>query len=134
GGPAQGLQGHLSPEPDSRRGAGRAAHAGDGATRSAIADRLVDALDPRHRPLIAVDAIPASEPSGAPLRIGIVVGEASGDILGADLMRALRAHSRRPIEFCGVGGALMAQEDFTSLFDIERLAVMGFVEPFKRLP
>ena len=70
----------------------------------------------------------------APLRIGIVAGEASGDLLGADLIRALRAHSDRPIEFCGVGGAHMLAEDFRSLFDIERLAVMGFVEPLKRLP
>lgn len=70
----------------------------------------------------------------APLRIGIVAGEASGDLLGADLIRALRARSERPIEFCGVGGAQMVAEDFRSLFDIERLAVMGFVEPLKRLP
>jgi lipid-A-disaccharide synthase len=72
--------------------------------------------------------------SSQPLRIGIVVGEASGDILGADLIRALRAQSARPLEFCGVGGALMLAENFQTLFDIERLAVMGFVEPLKRLP
>ncbi len=70
----------------------------------------------------------------APLRIGIIAGEASGDLLGADLIRALRAHSDRPIEFCGVGGAHMLAEDFRSLFDLERLAVMGFIEPLKRLP
>ncbi|MDB6063150.1 MAG: lipid-A-disaccharide synthase [Verrucomicrobiaceae bacterium] len=68
------------------------------------------------------------------LRIGIVVGEASGDILGADLIKALRAQSEKSIEFCGVGGALMLAENFRTLFDIERLAVMGFVEPLKRLP
>lgn len=69
-----------------------------------------------------------------PLRIGIVVGEASGDILGSDLVRALRAQTQRPIEFCGIGGPLMLAESFRTLFDIERLSVMGFVEPLKRLP
>ncbi len=76
----------------------------------------------------------APTPAITPLRIGIVAGEISGDLLGADLIKSLRAMSPRPIEFCGVGGARMHAENFHSLFDIERLAVMGFVEPLKRLP
>lgn len=75
-----------------------------------------------------------TEPNQTPLRIGIIAGETSGDILGAGLIRALRASSARPLELVGVGGPQMLAEGFHSLFDMERLAVMGFVEPLKRLP
>lgn len=68
------------------------------------------------------------------LRIGIVAGEASGDILGAGLIRALRESAGRPLEFAGVGGPRMLAEGFHSRFDLDRLAVMGLVEPLKRLP
>lgn len=67
------------------------------------------------------------------LRIGILAGESSGDILGAALMQALR--QRRPdISFVGIGGPLMEAEGLVSRVPMERLAVMGLVEPLKRLP
>lgn len=69
----------------------------------------------------------------ATLRIGIVAGEASGDILGADLIKAIKER-HGDISFEGVGGPLMIAQGFNSHWPMERLSVMGFVEPFKRLP
>jgi lipid-A-disaccharide synthase len=66
-------------------------------------------------------------------RVGIVAGEASGDILGAGLMSELK--NRYPeIEFIGIGGVRMAALDLDQLYPMEPLSVMGLIEPLKRLP
>jgi len=66
------------------------------------------------------------------LRIGIVAGEASGDILGAGLLAELK--QRFPdIEIEGIGGELMQAEGCHSLYPMERLSVMGLVEVLGRL-
>lgn len=66
-------------------------------------------------------------------RVGIVAAEPSGDLLGAGLIRALRA--RDPdIHFEGIGGPQMIEEGCESWFPMERLSVMGLVEVLRHLP
>jgi lipid-A-disaccharide synthase len=65
-----------------------------------------------------------------PLRVGMVAGEASGDLLAAHLIAALKA--RRPgIEFAGIGGPRMMAEGFESHFPMEKLSVRGYAEALR---
>lgn len=68
-----------------------------------------------------------------PLRIGILAGELSGDMLGAGLMAALR-EKHADIRFEGIGGELMIAQGLDSRVPMDRLSVMGLVEPLMRLP
>ena len=64
--------------------------------------------------------------------IAIVAGEASGDMLGAALVRALKG--RWPeLEFRGIAGPRMEAEGVASLYPIEKLSVRGYVEVLKSL-
>jgi lipid-A-disaccharide synthase len=66
-------------------------------------------------------------------RIAIVAGEASGDLLGAGLIEALR--QRWPhAEFAGIGGDRMRDAGFEAWHDAGELAVMGLAEVLRHLP
>jgi lipid-A-disaccharide synthase len=65
-------------------------------------------------------------------RVAVVAGEASGDLLGGALIRALR--TRWPgLEFVGIAGPRMIAEGAHSLYPMEKLAVRGYVEVLKSL-
>lgn len=65
------------------------------------------------------------------VRIAMVAGEASGDLLASHLIRALRQHLP-DAEFFGIGGPKMQAEGFDAQWPFERLAVHGYVDALKR--
>jgi len=65
-------------------------------------------------------------------KVMIVTGEASGDLHGANLIRALQAGGD-DIAFCGMGGPELESLGVDILFDAARVAVVGVVEVFAHL-
>lgn len=70
----------------------------------------------------------------APLKIYLIAGEPSGDLLGSRLMRALVAKTGGAVEFYGLGGDTMEAEGLQPLFDISELSIMGLVEIIPSIP
>ena len=69
-----------------------------------------------------------------PLKLAVVAGEESGDLLGADLVDALRDMTDRPVELVGVGGEHLAARGLDSLFDPHEIALIGLGAILKKLP
>lgn len=68
------------------------------------------------------------------LKVGIIAGEVSGDLLGGDLIAALREAYASPIDLVGVGGEALERQGLKSLFDFSELSIMGISQVLKRLP
>lgn len=66
--------------------------------------------------------------------IAFIVGEPSGDRIGADLIRALKALSTEPIDAIGLAGEAMRAEGIETLFDIDELSIIGIGAIVARLP
>jgi len=71
--------------------------------------------------------------TAAEITIGIVAGEASGDVLGAHLIRALSGRLPQ-VRFEGIGGPRMQAAGLEVLWPMETLAVMGYGEVLRRYP
>lgn len=72
--------------------------------------------------------------TAGPLRIAIVAGEESGDLLGADLIAALKAKTGREIRLVGLGGRHLKALGLTPPFDASEIALMGFSAVLAGLP
>lgn len=69
-----------------------------------------------------------------PLRIGVIAGEESGDLLGADLVTAIGRQTDRTIELVGVGGRSLQAHGLKPLFDTDDIAIMGISAVIRDLP
>jgi lipid-A-disaccharide synthase len=72
----------------------------------------------------------SAEPAGRPRTIAIVAGEASGDLLGSQLILALREHLPA-LNVVGIGGPRMEAAGMDVWFPLEKLAVRGYFEVLK---
>ena len=68
------------------------------------------------------------------MKVYIIAGEPSGDLLGSRFMRAMVKKTGGQVEFYGVGGESMEKAGFKSLFDISDLAIMGLAEVIPSIP
>jgi lipid-A-disaccharide synthase len=68
------------------------------------------------------------------VKVAIIAGEISGDLLGAGMASEIRRLTGGDVAFVGVGGPALAAEGLNSLFDFEEIAIMGITAVIARLP
>ncbi len=68
------------------------------------------------------------------LKVAVIAGEVSGDLLGGDLIAALKAAHDGPVELIGVGGDALTAQGLHSIFDFSELSIMGLTQVLSRLP
>lgn len=76
----------------------------------------------------------ASLTAAAPLRIAMVAGEPSGDLLASSVLARLHAELPAATRFFGIGGPRMAEAGFDSRFDMRALTVNGYLEVLRHVP
>ncbi|WP_421913098.1 lipid-A-disaccharide synthase [Mesorhizobium sp.] len=69
-----------------------------------------------------------------PLKIAIVAGEESGDVLGADIIQALKRMTGREVQLAGIGGRHLQALGLTPLFEGSEIALMGLSAVVRDLP
>src|SRR5690606_16389295 len=123
-GAQRGLQASVPPQPEGRGGlrenARAAARKNRCSRRLAAPDRLSCRLDTRHRAFMT-------------LRLGMVAGEPSGDLLAARIIHGIQGHVDQS-RFEGIGGPAMRAQGLDAWHDMRALTVFGYVDAFKRLP
>lgn len=67
------------------------------------------------------------------LKIAMIAGEDSGDMLATNLIKELRKQYSGQIEFVGIGGQLMMKEGFISWHAMDTLSIMGYIDVIKSL-
>ncbi len=72
--------------------------------------------------------------NGRPLKIAVIAGEVSGDLLGADLIAQVKTRHPGSVELIGVGGEALEAQGLTSLFDFSELSIMGITQVLSKLP
>ncbi|AKK20108.1 lipid-A-disaccharide synthase [Candidatus Liberibacter africanus] len=68
------------------------------------------------------------------LKIAVIVGEISGDLLAGDLIKRIKEMVPSPVDLVGVGGDSLKKEGLVSLFDFSELSVMGIMQVIRHLP
>lgn len=68
------------------------------------------------------------------MRLAMVAGEASGDLLAGSLLGGLHQHLPADTRYFGIGGPRMAAQGFEAQWPMEKLSVRGYVEALRHIP